>query len=127
MKACLFWLLRMKLLGMSLTGYGGDGSEWVCFEGEDDRGSYGRYIVMDGTADQRTRMVRGARRYEITPKGGEPFTIVGESVKHFPTLEHMCAMLYRAGFTIERLNGGHNGEPFDEAHRRCVLWCRKIN
>lgn len=101
-------------------------TEWVCFEGTDDRGTYGKYIVVNGTASDRSRIVSGSRRWEMTPVNGEAFVHTKNSSKYFPTLEQIFAWLYRAGFTVESVNGGYNGEPFDAAHRRAVVWARKV-
>lgn len=101
-------------------------TEWVCFEGNDDRGTSGRYIVVHGTANDRTRNVTGSRRWEITPANGEAFIHAESSCKYFPTLEQTCAWLYRTGFVVESVNGGYHGEPFDRDHRRAVIWARKV-
>ena len=111
----------------SLDAFCNDAPEWVCFEGSDDQGTYGRYIVVHGTVNDRTRTVKGKRRYEITPRADDPFVVVTDSLKHFPTLEQMCAMLYRAGFAIETLYGDHHGHAFDLQHRHCVMQCRRID
>ena len=111
----------------SLKAFGGSQSVWVCFEGCDDHGTQGKYIVVNGSVHERTRIVKGFRRYELIPRGGEAFTVVIESVKHFPTLEQICSMLYRASFTIEALYGDFHGHAFDTQHRHCVMCCRKID
>ena len=108
-----------------LTAWAPASSEWVCFEGKDDRGTFGRYIVIDGTVSNRTRSVYGSRRWEIVPLEGDAFIHRVESYKHFPTLEETCSWLYRLGLTIESVNGGYMGEPFDSEHRRAVIWARK--
>lgn len=95
--------------------------EWLCMEGIDDLGTQGRYYVCSSAADERTRTVRGRRRYELAPQEGEPFTVTVSSAKHFPTLEEVCAWLYRTNFTITSLCGGHRGEAFDAQHRRAVI------
>ncbi|MDO4741052.1 MAG: class I SAM-dependent methyltransferase [Eubacteriales bacterium] len=99
--------------------------EWVCFEGTDDRGVYGRYVVIDGTANDRTRVVTGRRRYELFPAQGEPFVHYTESWKTFPTIEEVCGWLYRIGFRVEAVMGGCSGEPFDAEHRRAVIRASK--
>lgn len=100
--------------------------EWLCMEGTDDLGTHGRYYVCHSTADERTRTVKGQRRFELTPQAGVPFTATASSTKHFPTLEEVCGWLYRAGFTIASIYGGHNGEAFDTRHRRAVISAHKI-
>lgn len=77
--------------------------EWVCFEGTDDLGTYGKFIVVGGTYDRATRINRSSRRYEITPAAGmgEPFTLTRPSVKHFPTMEQVASWLTESGWAIE--------------------------
>lgn len=100
-------------------------TEWVCFEGTDDRGTYGRYIVVNKTTSDRTRIVTGSRRWEIAPCSDEPFVHTESSYTYFPTLEQTCAWLYRVGFLVESIHGGYHDEPFDRKHRRAVIWARK--
>jgi len=100
-------------------------TEWVCFEGTDDRGTFGRYVVANGTAGDRTRIAAGRRRWEINPAEGEKFIHTEDSYKYFPSFEQVCAWLYRVGFAVESVNGGYDGEPFDSRHRRAVIWARK--
>ena len=111
---------------LELSKWSPANTEWVCFEGCDDQGTYGKYIVVNGTADDHTRIVNGGRRWEITPANGNPFVYTKNSHKYFPTLEQTCAWLYRAGFIVESVNGGYHGEPFDMDHRRAVIWARKV-
>ncbi|MBR2719384.1 MAG: methyltransferase domain-containing protein [Clostridia bacterium] len=101
--------------------------EWLCMEGTDDLGTFGQYYVCGDTADEHTRTVKGKRRYVLTPKDGATFTVDTTSTKHFPTLEEVCIWLYRAGFAIRSIHGGHNGEAFDPQHRRAVMVCRKAD
>lgn len=100
--------------------------EWVCFEGTDDWGTFGRYVVVNGPLSNRSRTVTGSRRWEIAPASGAPFTVRAEKSCHFPTLEETCGWLYKVGFTVESLCGGYRGEAFDREHRRAVLWARKL-
>ncbi len=81
--------------------------EWTVFEGVDDRGTYGKFIVVGGEYDvisQRDK--RSSRRYEITPASGNTFTYSFENLKHYPTLAQAHAWLADAGFAIERECGG---------------------
>ncbi len=111
---------------LELSKWAPANTEWVCFEGSDDWKTYGKYIVINGTASDHTRIVNGSRRWEITPANGNPFVYTKNSHKYFPTLEQTCAWLYRAGFIVESVNGGYHGEPFDNDHRRAVIWARKV-
>ncbi len=109
----------------TLEAYGANAGEKLIFEGTDDHGTTGRYYVCGVFSDEKTRTVRSRRRIEITPAVGVPFQITTEHTKHFPTLAELCTWLYREGFTIEALHGGHHGEPFDALHRRAVIVARK--
>ena len=109
----------------TLAAYGAGTQERLYFEGVDDRGTTGRYFVCGSCANEKTRMVRSRTRTEISPAAGTPFQLVTEHTKHFPTLAQVCAWLYREGFSIETLHGGHHGEPFDLQHRRAVIVARK--
>lgn len=101
--------------------------EWLCMEGTDDAGTHGGYYVCNSIADERTRTVKGQRRFELTPQKGESLTITVNSVKHFPSLEEVCSWLFRAGLTIASIHGGHNGESFDQQNRRAVIVARKTD
>lgn len=109
----------------TLASYGTGTPEKLIFEGTDDHGSAGRYVVCGVFSDEKTRTVRSRHRVEITPAEGVPFQMTAEHTKHFPTLAEVCTWLYREGFGIETLHGGHCGEPFDPLHRRAVITARK--
>jgi SAM-dependent methyltransferase len=93
--------------------------EWVCFEGTDDLGTYGKYIVESGAYDSKTRMAKGTRRYEITPKDGEPFAVTQPSVKHFPTYRQVVSWLEKYGWEIDWQN------PVREETYHAIFWARK--
>lgn len=99
--------------------------EWLCMEGTDDLGTHGRYYVCNSTADERSRTVKGQRRFELTPQEGQLLSMTINSTKHFPTLEEVCGWLYRAGLSILSIHGGHDGEAFDQHNRRAVITARK--
>ena len=109
----------------TLAAYGAGAPEKLVFEGPDDHGSTGRYFVCNVSCDEKTRMVRSRRRAELTPAQGVPFQMTTEQTKHFPTLAEVCTWLYREGFSVDALYGGHHGEPFDRQHRRAVIAARK--
>lgn len=101
--------------------------EWVCFEGTDDRGTYGRYIVVDGDYTADTRIDRSSRRYEITPIGGKTEIFETLSVKHFPTLSQVHQWLFEAGFVVIHEYGGYGRQPVNESiiGNRAIIWARK--
>lgn len=100
-------------------------SEWLCMEGTDDFGTAGKYFVCNSSAEEHNRTVKSQRRLELSPRAGAAFTVMLNSTKHFPTLEEVCSWLFRAGFTVSSLHGGHHGEAFDALHRRAVITARK--
>lgn len=108
----------------TLAAFNND-QEWLCMEGTDDLGTHGRYYVCNSTADERTRTVKGQRRFELTPREGPLLSVTIHSAKHFPTLEEVCGWLYRAGLSILSIHGGHDGEAFDQHNRRAVITARK--
>lgn len=93
--------------------------------GTDDEGRRGKMFIQGLEADDKIRLLKSRRRYEITLASGETLHSSEISVKHFLTLEETTAWLYRAGFTIEALYGSHTGDPFNEENRRCVILARK--
>ncbi|MCL2772305.1 MAG: class I SAM-dependent methyltransferase [Oscillospiraceae bacterium] len=94
--------------------------EWIVFEGTDDLGTYGKYIVMSGEYSSKTRINKGERRYEITPNGGEMFAVVKPLVKHFPTYEQVISWLEKYGWEIEWQ------APVSEETFHAIIWARKI-
>ncbi len=104
-----------------------DHSEWVCFEGTDDRGTYGKFIVVSGGYSSKERKsINSIRRYEIIPERGDKFSIERVWNKYFPTLEQTCSWLYDAGFSIDRLYGSYDKQPFTPENRRAVIWAKKV-
>jgi len=101
--------------------------ERVCFEGTDDLGTYGKYIIISGDYSPETRIDRSGRRYEITPPGGKTEVFESVSVKHFPRLEQVHSWLTAAGFKIEEEYGGYDRRPVDESRigNRAIIWARK--
>lgn len=101
--------------------------EWVCFEGIDDRGTYGKYIVVSGDYTDDTRIDRSSRRYEITPICGKTEIFEEPSVKHFPTLSQVHTWLFDVGFVIEHEYGGYECQAVNEAiiGNRVIIWARK--
>lgn len=100
--------------------------EWVCFEGTDDWGTYGKYIVVSGEYSD-TRIDRSSRRYEITPVCGKTEIFETPSVKHFPTLSQVHEWLSEVGFVIKQEYGGYERQPVNEAiiGNRAIIWARK--
>ena len=101
--------------------------EWTIFEGTDDIGTYGKFIMMGDCCVNGKRM--GRRRYEITPKNSETFSVIKSfSAKHFPDFAETKEWLDKYGWEIEQLYGGRNKQPFDQniQGNRAVIWAKKI-
>jgi len=101
--------------------------EWVCFEGTDDLGTFGKYIVISGDYSSQTHIDISYRRYEIIPKNEEMFLFETTSVKHFPTFDQVKKWLGNAGWEIVRLYGGYEKNPMDEKviGNRAIIWAKK--
>lgn len=100
-------------------------TEWVCFEGTDDLGTYGKYIVISGEYSNQTHIDKSYRRYEMTPKEGDKFSIEYTSVKHFPTLKQVKKWLDKVGWEIENLYGDYAKNPVSETTKRAIVWAKK--
>ena len=103
-------------------------NEWVCFEGTDNLGTYGRYIVISGDYNSKTCIDRGLRRYEITPENSEMFSTECTIEKHFPQFNQVESWLEKYNCKIEFLYGGYEKQPFDEAMigNRAIIWAKKL-
>jgi SAM-dependent methyltransferase len=101
--------------------------EWVCFEGTDDLGTYGKYIVISGDYSNQTHIDKSYRRYEIIPKNGEMFSFETTSIKHFPTFKQVKMWLDNAGWEIIHLYGDYQKKPMDEKviGNRAIIWAKK--
>ncbi len=102
--------------------------EWVCFEGTDDLGTYGKYIVISGEYDSKTCIDKGFRRYEIVPEMGTGFLVDRTIIKHFPNFKLVETWLKKSGWAIEQLYGGYENQPFDETvmGNRAIIWAKKL-
>lgn len=94
-------------------------NEWVCFDGTDDLGTYGKYIVVDGEYDSKTRINKDSRRYEITTKDGNMFTAIKQSLKHFPTYEQVVSWLEKYGWETEWQ------APVSDKTFHAIFWAKK--
>lgn len=102
--------------------------EWVCFEGTDSLGTFGKYIVINGDHNSKTHIGKGFRRYEITTENGEMFSVERTVIKHFPNLNQVKLWLERFGWEIESLYGGYEKQPVNEmaVGNRAVIWAKKL-
>ncbi|MCL2771760.1 MAG: class I SAM-dependent methyltransferase [Oscillospiraceae bacterium] len=96
------------------------GDEVIIFEGTDDLGTYGKYILVGGEYNSKTRIDRSYRRWEITPKDGEMFKSVNnEVIKHFSNYDEVTSWLEKYGWEIEWQ------APVSEETFYAIIWAKK--
>lgn len=102
-------------------------NEWVCFEGTDDLGTHGKYIIISGDYSNETHIDTSYRRFEITPKDGEMFSFERTIIKHFPTFNQVKHWLEKVGWVIVCAYGGYEKQPVDEkiSGNRAIIWAKK--
>jgi SAM-dependent methyltransferase len=100
-------------------------TEWVCFEGMDDLGTYGKYIVISGDYSNQTHTDRSFRRYEITPKDRDMFIEEFVSVKYFPPIDQVMGWLKKYGWEIVNLYGDYDKNPMSDSTKRAIVWAKK--
>lgn len=95
--------------------------EKIIFEGTDDIGTYGKFILVNGEYDSETRISKSFRRYEITPNGNinETFSVTKPSIKHFPTFAQVAAWLDKYDWEIEWQT------PVIDDTFHAIVWARK--
>lgn len=103
----------------------GRDSERVIFQGEDDRGVYGRYIISGGRYDPQTHITECDSRTELTLPGGRQIIIKGRARKHIPSLEQVHFWLSEYGFAVLEEYGDYSKNPISESTCRAVIWARK--
>lgn len=103
-----------------------DFKEWIIFEGTDDLGTYGKFIMMcDKYIDGK---LMGRRRYEITPKNGETFNYINYfTAKHFPDFKQTKEWLDKYGWQVKSIYGNRKKDAFDEniSGNRAVIWAKR--
>lgn len=103
----------------------GNTGERVVFEGTDDRGVYGRYIVFGGTYDPDTQICDGKNRTELTFLDGTQKIIFGISRKHIPTLADIHQWLDEFGFAIIAEYGDYSKNTISDNTGRAIIWATK--
>lgn len=103
----------------------GDKCERVIFEGTDDDGVYGKYIILGGTYDSNTQIAYGESRTELLTNEGQKIIVKRKFIKHIPTLNEVTSWLTETGFTIQKLYGDHSGNPITENTHRAIIWAEK--
>lgn len=104
--------------------YGAE-AERIIFEGRDNKGNYGKYILKGGRYDPAEQTTSFTRRMEITTSTGELFVHEKAAMKHIPTLKQVRRWLKEAGFEILREYGDYKGNPISETTYRAILWAER--
>lgn len=97
----------------------------VIFEGTDNRGISGKYIVIGDSYDTAARMAVGRRRIELIMPDGSREVLNQTFLKYIPTLTDVHKWLDTAGFVLESEYGNYHREPVTEHTERCLIYARK--
>jgi SAM-dependent methyltransferase len=101
--------------------------EWVIFEGTDDNGVYGKFIMCNGgTYNKSTQMNCRNRRIELTLKNGEKDIYEYTVNKRIPSLMDIKKWLKEYNFVIEQEYGNYVGDPISEKTNRAIIYAKKI-
>jgi SAM-dependent methyltransferase len=99
--------------------------ERVVFEGTDDKGTYGRYVLYHQSEDGPTRTWKAEKSIEIKTKNGEDHCIKWQTVKYCPGYDEVRDWLMEAGFAIESVYCDYHGSPRTKESGRAVVLARK--
>ena len=100
--------------------------EWVIFEGYDDKGINGKFIMCAGSSyNKNTQMSYGNRRIELFSGNGEKNAYEYSFNKRIPKLDETKKWLNENNFTIEQIYGNYNREPINEKSKRVIIYARK--
>lgn len=99
----------------------------VVWEGTDSHGNFGRMTLLDSVYDERSRMNRFVRKFELVLNDGSRVEEEIPSEKHFASLEQIHQWLSKAGFFIEKEYGDYNHNPISESTHRAIIWARKMS
>lgn len=106
--------------------YGPQKEERVVWDGYDDTGVYGKYIICSGgNYDKKTQMTYGKRRIELVLQNGERNVYEYNSNKRIPTLNDIKEWVKENDFEIEQEYGNYNKEPISEKTHRATIYARK--
>ena len=98
----------------------------VLFEGYDDKGVYGKYIICrGGEYNKITQMTYGKRRIELILPDGEKNIYEYNSEKRIPTLIDIKVWLKESNFEIEQEYGSKDKESISEKTHRATIYARK--
>jgi SAM-dependent methyltransferase len=98
--------------------FGPNKEDRTIFEGYDDTGVSGKYIICDGGGyGQDTQIAYGKRKIELVLQNGEKNIYEYISNKRIPKLTDIKEWLRETGFKIEQEYGNYNKDPIsDKTH-----------
>jgi SAM-dependent methyltransferase len=107
--------------------FGPSQEERVVFEGHDDKGIYGKYIICKGGGyNKDTQMSLGKRKIELVLKNGEKNIYEYDSNKRIPQLNEIRKWLNENNFEIEQEYGNNNKDPISDKTHRATIYAKKI-
>jgi hypothetical protein len=99
--------------------------ERVIFEGYDDRGVYGKYIICaGGSYDRDAQICYVKRKIELVLKNGEKDIHEYDSNKRIPKLNEIEKWLEENNFRIEQKHGDYNGSPVSDKTYKAIIYAR---
>jgi len=104
----------------------GNSEEKTIFQGTDNFGYSGKYIISDGRYDEKTQTAAFNRKIELVTKNGEKIVQESTGIKHIPTLLQVNEWLDEAGFKIINEFGDYKGNPISEETYKAIIWAEKI-
>ena len=102
-----------------------DPEEYTIFEGTDDLGTWGEFLLFDQQDDGPARTQKSMRRQKIITKDGLEKTWEWEVTKHFPSYEELSGWLTEAGLDIESACGDFEGGPMTADTDWAIIWAKK--
>jgi SAM-dependent methyltransferase len=107
--------------------FGPNQEDRVIFEGYDDTGIDGKYILCgESSYNKVTQMNYGKRKLELILQNGEKNIFEYNSNKRIPKLKEVKEWLKENNFSIEKEYGNYNKEPISEKTNRAIIYARKI-
>ena len=102
-------------------------SEWVIFEGTDDRNIYGKFIMSaGGYYDINKQMNYGKRKIELVLPNGEKNVHEYDFNKRIPKLNETIEWLNDNNMKIEQIYGNYAKDPITEKTNKVIIYARKL-
>lgn len=103
-----------------------DSSEWVIFEGTDDRNISGKFIMCaGGYYDKNKQMSYGRRKIELILPNGEINIHEYDFNKRMPKLDETIEWLHNNNFRIEQIFGNYDRDPISDKTERAIIYAKK--